>query len=183
MVGWAVALALVSGAAYVIALQGGGSEDGAESTTIAWGKILLGLLLLAMAARNWKSRPAPGEVPPAPKWMAGIDTLAPGKALGMGLLLAGLNPKNLALSLAAGAALAGLALSTSEAVVSLAVFVVVGSLSIAGPVLYSLLGGEKARERLDALKDWLAVHNSAVMAVLFLVFGVDLIAKGLPPLF
>jgi Na+/phosphate symporter len=25
-------------------------------------------------------------------------------------------------------------------------------------------------------------HNAAVMAVLFLVFGVDLIAKGLPPL-
>jgi hypothetical protein len=28
----------------------------------------------------------------------------------------------------------------------------------------------------------LTVHNGAVMAVLFLVFGVDLIAKGLPPL-
>ena len=32
------------------------------------------------------------------------------------------------------------------------------------------------------MKDWLRLHNSAVMAVLFLVFGVDLIAKGLPPL-
>ena len=29
------------------------------------------------------------------------------------------------------------------------------------------------------MKDWLAVHNAAVMTVLFLVFGVDLIAKGL----
>jgi hypothetical protein len=26
---------------------------------------------------------------------------------------------------------------------------------------------------------WLAAHNDAVMAVLFLVFGVDLISKGL----
>ena len=26
---------------------------------------------------------------------------------------------------------------------------------------------------------WLAIHNEAVMAVLFLVFGVDLIAKGI----
>ena len=32
------------------------------------------------------------------------------------------------------------------------------------------------------MKNWLAVHNDAVMAVLFLVFGVNLIAKGLPPL-
>jgi hypothetical protein len=29
---------------------------------------------------------------------------------------------------------------------------------------------------------WLVVHNGAVMTVLFLVFGVDLIAKGIPPL-
>jgi hypothetical protein len=32
------------------------------------------------------------------------------------------------------------------------------------------------------MKDWLALHDDAVMAVLFLVFGVDLIAKRLPPL-
>lgn len=29
---------------------------------------------------------------------------------------------------------------------------------------------------------WLAIHNDAVTAVLFLIIGVDLIAKGLPPL-
>jgi len=40
----------------------------------------------------------------------------------------------------------------------------------------------RARTRLDELKDWLRVHNAAVMAVQFLVFGVDLIAKGIPPL-
>lgn len=32
------------------------------------------------------------------------------------------------------------------------------------------------------MKNWLALHNDAVMAVLFLVFGVNLIAKGLPSL-
>ena len=32
------------------------------------------------------------------------------------------------------------------------------------------------------MKDWLRVHNDAVMPALFLVLGVDLIAKGLPPL-
>ena len=61
-------------------------------------------------------------------------------------------------------------------------FVVVASLTIAGPVVYYLLGGEKAKTELDELKGWLAAHNAAVMAVLFLVFGVDLIAKGIPPL-
>ena len=32
------------------------------------------------------------------------------------------------------------------------------------------------------MKEWLAVHNAAVMTVLFLFFGVKLIADGLPVL-
>ena len=42
--------------------------------------------------------------------------------------------------------------------------------------------GDQAKARLDEIKNWLAVHNDAVMAVLFLVFGAKLIADGLPPL-
>ncbi len=113
-----------------------------------------------------------------PKWMAGIDALAPGKAFGLGLLLDGVNPKNLLLTVAAATGLAQLGLSTTDAVVSLIVFVVVGSLTIAGPVVYYLVGGDKAKTELDSMKGWLATHNAAVMTVLFLVFGVDLIAKG-----
>lgn len=78
--------------------------------------------------------------------------------------------------------LAQLGLSTTDAVVSLVVFVVVASLTIAGPVVYYLLGGEHAKAQVDSMKGWLAVHNAAVMTVLFLVLGVDLIAKGLAPL-
>lgn len=183
MVGWGTALAVIGGVSYLLAVQGGASTSEAAAETLSVGKIVFGVLFLLLAARNWSHRPALGAVPEPPKWMAGIDGLAPGKALGMGLALAALNPKNLMLSLAAGTALASLGLSTSEAVWSLVVFVAVGSLTVAGPVIYYLVGGQHARDRLDEFKDWLVVHNSAVMAVLFLVLGVDLIAKVLPPLF
>jgi Sap, sulfolipid-1-addressing protein len=182
LIGWVVALALVSGVVYVLADQGDAATDSTTSDAIAWGKIVFGVLFLLLAVRNWRSRPAPGVQPEMPKWMAGIDALKPGKALGLGLLLAGVNPKNLMLAAAAGAGLAQLGLSTGDAVGSLIVFVAIGSLTIAGPVVYYLVGGEQAKARLDEMKDWLAVHNDAVMAVLFLVFGVNLIAKGLPPL-
>ncbi|MGZ6650831.1 MAG: GAP family protein [Solirubrobacteraceae bacterium] len=182
LVGWVVALALVSGVVYVLADQGDAATDSTTSDAIAWGKIVFGVLFQLLAVRNWRSRPAPGVQPEMPKWMAGIDALKPGKALGLGLLLAGVNPKNLMLAAAAGAGLAQLGLSTGDAVGSLIVFVAIGSLTIAGPVVYYLVGGEQAKARLDEMKDWLAVHNDAVMAVLFLVFGVNLIAKGLPPL-
>jgi threonine/homoserine/homoserine lactone efflux protein len=117
-----------------------------------------------------------------PKWMADVDALEPGKTFGLGILLGAVNPKNLVLSLAAAAGLAQLGLAAGEVVVSIIVFVVLGSLTIAGPVAYYLFGGERAKTVLNDLKDWLGAHNAAVMTVLFLVFGVDLIAKGLPPL-
>jgi Sap, sulfolipid-1-addressing protein len=66
--------------------------------------------------------------------------------------------------------------------VSLIVFVVIGSLTIAVPVVWYLVGGDRAKAGLDSAKSWLALHNNAVMTVLFLVFGVKLIAQGIPPL-
>ncbi len=182
LLGWVVALAVVSGIAYLAADQANAATDSTTSDTIAWGKIVFGVLFLLLAARNWRGRPAPGTEPEMPKWMAGIDALQLAKALGLGLLLAGVNPKNLMLTAAAGAALAALGLSSANAVGSLIVFIVVASLTIAGPVVYFLLGGDDAKARLDEMKNWLALHNNAVMAVLFLVFGAKLIADGLPPL-
>src|SRR5262249_60210611 len=90
------------------------------------------------------------------------------------------NPKNLAPAPGAAAGPGQLGLSTADAVISLVVFVALGSLTIAIPVAYHLIGGDRSKAQLEALKDWLAVHNDAVMAVLFLVFGVALIAKGIP---
>ena len=182
LVGWIVALALVSGVAYVVADQSDASTSSTTSDTISWGKIVFGALFLLLAARQWRSRPAPGVTPEPPKWMAGIDALTPLKALGLGVLLAEVNPKNLLLTLGAATGLAQLGLSATDAVVSLIAFVVLASLTIAGPVVYYLLGGARAKAELDSLKSWLAVHNAAVMTVLFVVFGVDLIAKGLAPL-
>ena len=182
LLGWVATLAIVSGVVYAISDQGNAATSSTASDTISWLKIALGVLFLLLAARQWRNRPAPNAEPEMPKWMAGIDALAPVKAFGLGVLLAGVNPKNLILTIGAAAGLAQLGLSTGDAVVSLIVFVLLASLTIAGPVVYYLLGGETAKRELNELKGWLNVHNAAVMTVLFLVLGVDLVAKGILPL-
>jgi threonine/homoserine/homoserine lactone efflux protein len=182
LLGWVAALAIVSFVAYFAADSADPSTSSDASDVISWGKVILGVLLLLLAARNWRSRPAPGEQPDMPGWMDGIEVLEPGKALVLGLLLAGVNPKNLILTVGASSGLAQLGLETADAVVSLLVFVAIGSLTIAVPVIYYLLGGERAHASLDDLKTWLTTHNDAVMAVLFLVFGAKLIADAIPPL-
>ncbi len=69
-----------------------------------------------------------------------------------------------------------------DVVVAAVVFVGVASLSVAAPVVYSMVGGAGARSSLDDLRGWLMLHNQAVVGVLFLVFGTVLVAKGLAPL-
>ena len=183
LVGWVVALAIVSAIVYVLSHDGNVATNSTASDSVSWGKIVLGVMLLAMARRNWRKRPAPGEEPALPKLLATVETVSPVKALGLGVALAAVNPKNLILTMGAAAGLAQVpGLSTTDAVVAIAVFVVIASLTIAGPVIYSVVGGARAKATLDSAKTWLTAHNAAVMGVLFLVFGVDLIAKGLPPL-
>ena len=182
LIGWVVALVTVSGVSYILADNADAATDGTAADTIAWGKVGFGVLFLLLGVRTWRKRPAPGAQHELPNWMAGIDALKPGKALGLGLLLAGVSPKNLMLAAAAGAGLAELGLSTGDAVGSLIVFVCIGSITIGAPVIYYLFGGAGAKTRLVALKDWLAIHNDAVMVVLFVVLGSKLIADGLPTL-
>ena len=183
LAGWVIALAALSTIVYVVSHDGNVATSSTASDSVSWGKIVLGVALLALARRNWRKRPAPGEEAAMPKWLASVESVSPVKAFGLAVLLAAVNPKNLILTLGAAAGLAQVqGLSTTDAIVAIAVFVVISSLTIAGPVLYALFGGEKARATLDSAKEWLTTHNAAVMSVLFLVFGVDLIAKGLPPL-
>jgi hypothetical protein len=181
LAGWLVALTVLFVLAYAVADGADASSDSTTTETISWLKLAFGVFLLLLAARQWRSRPAPGEEPVMPKWMAGIDSFSPGKAFTLGMIAVAA-PKNLLLTLSAGAALAEVGVSTGEAVVALIVFLLIGSVTIAGPVLYHRFGGDRATATLESTKDWLAVHNAAVMTVLFLVIGVKLIGDALPGL-
>ena len=182
VVGWALALAAVSGVAYAVSDAGDAATETTASDTVSWAQIAFGAIFLLLAARAWRDRPTPGAEPELPAWMAGIESFTAAKAFGLAVLLVAVNPKNLLLSLGAGSSLAQLGVSTSQAVASLLVFVVLASSTIAGPVVYYLVRGKRAEQQLDAVKGWLVLHNGAVMTVLFVVLGADLISKGLPPI-
>jgi hypothetical protein len=64
----------------------------------------------------------------------------------------------------------------------LAVFVVVASLSVVAPVAVDLLAGDRAQHVLNSWKGWLEQNNATVMAVVLVLIGVVLFAKGLGPL-
>ena len=181
LAGWVLGVAVVSVAVYLLSDASDASTDDTTSDTVSWIKLLLGVWLVLLAVRKLRAQKSP-EAQAQPKWMASIDSLTPVKAGGLGALLSGLNPKNLALSLAAGASLAQAGASGGEAAVGLLAFIIIASLSIAVPVAFYVFGGDRAAGVLEGWKGWLSAHNDAVMAALFLVFGVVLISQGLQSL-
>jgi threonine/homoserine/homoserine lactone efflux protein len=164
----------------VLVVTGDSSDaDSNTATGINWFKVVLGVLFLVLSAKQWKSRPRKGVEPTMPGWMATLDSVTPGKALALGALLSGVNPKNLVLTAAAALVIAQAQLPTGQTALAVLAFVVIGSMSIAAPVAYLRFGGPSARARLDQTKVWLAENNSTVMCVLLFVFGVVLIGKGI----
>ena len=95
-------------------------------------------------------------------------------------MLSAVNPKNLALTLAAGAVIAQAGLSAGDDAIAVAVFVAIGSIGVAGLVLFFLFGGEHATKPLASIKEFMEDHNAVIMMVVLLVLGAKLIGSGLP---
>jgi threonine/homoserine/homoserine lactone efflux protein len=182
-VGWLVGLCVLGAVVLLLAGPADASDGGQPAAWTGWLKLLLGVLLLLLAARQWRARPAEGAEPEMPKWMAGLDRLRPGQALGLGALLSAVNPKNGGLTIAAAASIAGAGLAGGQQAVALAVFVLVGSVGVLAPLVLYLVAGERAARTLDGWKTWASDHNAAIMAVLFLVFGLKLVGDGIAVLF
>lgn len=142
-------------------------------------KILLGVLLLLLALRQWRARPKPGEAAALPKWMAAIDQMTAGRGFVLAFILAAVNPKNLLLAAGAGVAIGAAGLSVGADAVVILVFVLIAASSVAVPVIGYLVAADRMRGPLDGLRGWLVDNNATVMAVLLLVMGVVLVGKGI----
>lgn len=140
---------------------------------------ILGALLLLVAAKQWRSRPAEGVEPALPKWMLSIDKMTPILALVFGALMSAVNPKNLMLGIAGAVDIVKADLSSSDEIIASAVFILIASASVVGVVIWYLLAGESAEATLNRMKTWLLHNNAVVMAVLLLIIGLKLLGQGI----
>jgi threonine/homoserine/homoserine lactone efflux protein len=179
LVGWAAGIVIAMTVVTVIAGAIGLSTTGHGSIAAGIIKIALGAFLLLLAGRKWRKRPQDGAAPPTPKWLGAIDSMTPVGALGLGVLLAVINPKNLVLVLGAGVAVGAAHLPVGEDVAAIAVFTVLASSTVAAPVAVYVSARSTARTWLTGLKTWLVANNATVLTVLIVVIGAVLIGKGI----
>jgi threonine/homoserine/homoserine lactone efflux protein len=173
--GWVAGLVGVS--VIVVLVLGGGSD--AQDTGVNWLKVALGAMFLVMAAKQWQKRPKAGEDPPMPGWMAGISAAPPLRAAVLGAALSGANPKNVALTLAASASIAEAGLDPADTAIAIGVFVVLGSLTVAGAVLFYLVDADRAARPLAAVQQFMSANNAVIMMVVLLLLGAKLLGDGL----
>jgi threonine/homoserine/homoserine lactone efflux protein len=182
LAGWIVGLGVVGVIVLLISSGASASSDGAPATWVSILKIVLGLLLVLLAVRQWRGRPRGDAEPQLPAWMKTIDTFTPAKSAGMAVLLSAINPKNLLLTVGAAAAIAQTGASTGGQAVALAVFVLLGTVGVGAPVAIYYAMGERATKILGELHDWMARENATIMAVLCLIIGAKLIGDAITAL-
>lgn len=171
--GWVIGIFAVTG--IVLTLAGSITTDGGAGPVIGWIKIVLGVLLILLAVKQWRSR---ADTAP-PKWMTAIDEFTFVKATGLGLVLSAVNPKNLLLCVSAGVTIGSAGLSGGSTAVVWLVFTVLSACSVLTPVVGYAMAADRMTGALDASRAWLQANNHVMMAVVLLVIGATVLGKGL----
>jgi hypothetical protein len=178
VVAWFVGLAGVGAVVLVVADGADASDDGEPATWVSIFLLVLGVGLIAAAVKKWRGRTVTEGEAETPGWMRAIDGFTITRAAMAGLALSGVNPKNLALTAAAAAEIAGFGVPGDEQVATLLAFVLVASVGVATPLGVSLVAGDRSQSLLDGLSGWMTRHNALVMSVLFALIGAKLIGDA-----
>lgn len=174
---WLVALtAIVLGALLLAGVRDPAPPD---EKGIGWIQVVTGVAFLALALVKWLRRPGPDDRKEPATWMSALDSYTPRQSAVLGAGLAAGNPKNLVMAIAAGAEIAALTTSSLNALAGIVVFVVVGSIGVATPVIAHRLLGDRAPEVLGGWKSWLEANGTALAVGVLVVLGVMVLVAGL----
>ena len=178
--GWVIGLsAVLALLLFVFPIENLVGSEREPSTLASAARLLLGLALLVLAFRRWQSRSALSEEKDLPPWMARLKAASPLTAFGIGAILSGINPKNLAFTLSAAISIAQAELTVREQMIPFVLFVLLSSIGVAMPVIWWIIAPDTAAKKLAEAKSWLTANYATIMAAVFLLFGVKLFSQGL----
>jgi hypothetical protein len=161
-----IMLALGSAAIFVVGESGSSSTStGGAGVTLAFG-----LIFLAVAVQQWRTKPVEGK---DPGWMKALDKagLVAGVTLGVSLT-------NYALLTSAVGTIVKSGLSSSVQTSALVLFTVIATSTIILPLVIYLVRPMWAKDKLGRLRDWLMLHNRVILMVVFGLMGLLFTVQG-----
>lgn len=177
--GWVVGLSALTALVLVVVGRADGESGTSSNTLLSVFRVVVGVLLIVLAWKKWAGRRRRGEEPTMPPWMAGVEQITSARALRLGAILGGVNPKNFALAMSAMVAVAGATTDGGRAWVAALIFVAIGSGAVVGAVAARLILGDRAADPLDEVKRFMLDNNVVIMMIVLLVLGAKILGDGL----
>ena len=179
ILGWLVGLAIVGAIMLSVAKGADASEGVRPRRGSRCLELVLGVLLLLVAVKQFRGRPHEGEEAPTPKWMGALDTFTPVKAVGRRHRVLGAEPEeppphnrgrdgnrpDRHLGGRADRRLRDLHADRDG--------------RRRGARRHLLRDGDRSRDLLENLKNWMAHNNAVIMAVIMLIIGFKLIGQAI----
>jgi hypothetical protein len=177
LIGWVLGMAAVVTAGVLSARVLPIGPSRAPNVAIGIAEIAVGVLVLLLAAYSWR-RAAPDQPRETPSWLDRVGSMGPLGSFGSALVL-NFRPKGLLLAAAAGLAVAGESLRPAAALIVVALYLVVATSTVAGPIVATLAAPDQMQPRLTATSDWL-VRNRRVVTMIVMIFaGVVIVVAGI----
>lgn len=159
-------------------------------------RLLVGLFLVGSAVWVYRkgrvhiarmaAASTPREVvaasPQLPGWLHSVESFRPGRTLLLGVGLFVLNPVDASCAIIAALDITLSGVDPTAGFWVAVVFIVVGTVPIALPVLYVIVRGQAAQPFLDLVRTWIAGNTHVLNAALLLVIGALQLEKGIAAL-
>jgi hypothetical protein len=163
----------------------GFATDGTPPTAILVGELLAGIALTGISAwaivrevRARRSRREGAGQQALPAWLNAADEVGLLLALGIGIANMTLNVGNLFFTVSGAAAIANHGLSLGEEAAAVVFFVVVATSTVWFPIAARLLAPARSDVLLERMKAWIGRNAALVLAGIFLLVGLNLIAAA-----
>ena len=170
---------LVQGVVFGFILLGAisaSSSSGTHSAISSTLLLLVGMLMLSTALRQWHANGDPDGA--QPKWMLMIDDLTPVKAFGAGALLVAASPNMWAFTLNAIAVIGDAQVGRIEATIAFLLFVLIAELLVWAPVVIRVAIPKQSASFLERMNSWMTKHSRALVIAVSLVLGLYFFIRG-----
>jgi threonine/homoserine/homoserine lactone efflux protein len=172
--GWLLSLAVVVALTILVTGNKPPKPNTAPSLAALAVKILIGVVLVIIAVRQWRRMGKPKKPKKTPKWQTGIDNMSPWFAIALGPLT---QPWGL---VAAGVAVITEAkLSSWQSYIALFLFCVIATVTYLVMEIYAGFWPEQTQAFLTRTRTWIDTHTDQVIIVVSLALGFYLIAKSI----
>ena len=177
------ATAYVSGMTIVRLLQGlifglifVKEAGGGKSPIVLTLQLVLGILLLVTAYKQWRKEDDP-DAPP-PKWLTMIDSLTTLKSFGFGFGILIISGKAWVFTLSAIGLIAEAELGQPSSTIAYLLFVLLTESLLLLTILFRVIIPEKSKTFLEQASAWLTHYNRPIVILVSLVFGLFFLYQG-----